>query len=978
LDEEKNPLPGVTITITSPALMGVQTFVTSDTGEFRFPACPPGEYKVKAAIAGFQAVERTGIIVHLGTTVAVDFGLKPATLEETISVMAPAPLIDTQSAKLSRKVTNDMLLNLPLQREIYEVAKVAAGIVDEGPAADTNRKGLSVHGGHIFSTVYAVDGVSTQDNYYGYITKDIAFDAVDEAEIMTGGIPAEVGYASAGYVNVVSKSGGNRLSGGLYLQYNSKSTQLPAVSTRQIEAYGLAQIVADKYVYDGAITLGGPIFKDKVWFFLNPRYKKSARATPFIPFTDPQGTYHGPHDVNNTSDSELFKITAQITNRLKFMSMGERINMHADPDFGQIGPKRPYIANSDWLDRAMHLSNVLTYVINQNTFVEARMGYINRYMPIWDNGERLSGTPQPRYYDRQTGYYWNSYGNNQWYDRDRWTGALKLVRYQDNFLGVNHEVKVGLDYSNNTTIADGTHMHPYNLNWYNGTPWNYHNTTPYKGSFTASTRGRALGEAPRTDTFWVLGGYLQDSFTIANRLTVNLGLRYDTSHCSRPEERRKGWLDDLWPTAPGLLNILLPEVFTVEDQVAPALNNIIVWNSLQPRIGLIFDLFGDNKTVLKASFSRYAEAFTTVGMGVLHPFGSSANFDWWDDNQNGLFDLPGVDRYFATSIPLVITDPDLLAAKIDPGMTSPYSDEISAGVEHEFSSVLSVGLSYTFRDNKNLNDVLDINNPLDGDMWLPYSVTDPGNDRTFNTGDDQPLTVYALKKDALPAKNYMTNIPGLHRKYWGWELGVTKRMSDNWQLTGSITYSKAYGNIGGDAWSTGGSAGVYLTPNSLINSWGRTTWDRPLQIKVMGTWKLPYGIIASAYYRYSTGTVSENWGRANLSRTLTVYFPSTVNGFAVKSSNVTVKAEPQGTVRGQNTDVLDLRLEKEFIIGRFGRLGVFVDAFNVLGYSRLYTDLNRGGYIYADGSFASFPNYGQRLAIFEGMRTFKFSMRFSF
>lgn len=978
LDEEKNPLPGVTITISSPVLMGVTTFITSGTGEYRFPACPPGIYKVIAAIAGFQSIERSGIIVHLGTTVAVDFELKPATLEETINVTAAAPLIDTQSAKRTTKVTNDMMVNLPLQREIYEVAKVAAGVVDEGPAADTNRKGLSVHGGHIYSTVYAVDGVSTQDPYYGYITKDISFDAVDEAEIMTGGLPAEVGYASAGYVNVVSKSGGNRLSGGISLQYNSEGTQIPAVSERAIAAYGLAQIVADKFVYDAALTLGGPIIKDKIWFFANPRYKKSARATPFIPFTDPMGTYHGPHDVNAATDSELIKITAQVTNRLKFMTMGERIMMHADPDFGQIGPKRPYDANADWRDRGMHLSNVLSYIIDQNTFAEARMGYINRYQEIWDNGERLSGTPQPRYYDRYTGYYWNSYGNNQWYDRDRYTGSLKFVRYQDNFLGVNHEFKAGLDYSNNTTIEDSTHRHPYNLNWYKGTPWNYQDTTPYKGSFSASTRGLALGEAARKNTFWVIGGFIQDTFTIANRLTVNLGLRYDSSHASRPEERRKGWVDDFWPTAPGLLNILLPDVFTVEDQIAPAINNIYVWNSLQPRIGLTFDLFGNKKTILKAAFSRYAEAYTTVSMGVLHPFGSNANFDWWDDNKNGLFDLPGIDRYFATSIPLVVTDATQLAGQIDPSMTSPFTDEFSVGIEHEFNPVLSVGLNFTYKDNKNINDVYDINNPLDGDMWLPYSVTDPGNDGLYNTGDEQQLTVYAQKKDALPVKRYSTNVSQLHRKYWGGELSMIKRMSDNWQLSASITYSKAYGNVGGSAWDTGGTTGLYTNPNSVINSWGRTTWDRPLMIKIMGTWKLPYGITASAYYRYSTGTATENWGRQNLSRTLTVYFPSTVNGFAVKSSNVTIKAEPQGTVRGQDSDILDLRVEKTFMIGRFGRLGLFVDAFNVLGYSRLYTNLDKGGYIYADSKFSRFPTYGQRLAIFEGMRTFKFSMRFTF
>ena len=973
-EEQKNLLPGVTITLTSPSLLGAQSFVTSNSGEFRFPACPPGTYAIKAEISGFQTMEKSGIIVHVGMSVEINFELKPATLNESVTVTAASPMIDTQSPKLATKVTNDMITNIPLQREVYEVAKLAAGIVDEGPAADTNRKGLSVHGGTIYQTVYAVDGVSLADPYYGYITKDISFDAIDEAEIMTGGLPAEIGYSSAGYVNVVSKSGGNRLSGGLSLQYNGEPTQIPAEPDNFVAAYGLAKIVADRYVLDGALDIGGPILKDKIWFFANPRLKSSARTSPFIPFTDPQGVYHPAHEVKALYDIEFLKLTAQITNRLKFMTMGERVNMNADPDFGQIGPKRSYDANSNWTDRGTHLSNVLSYVINQDTFTEARLGYIKRWQNILDNGERVTGKPQARYYDRYTGYYWNSYGNNQYYDRWRWNASLKFVRYQDKLFGVNHEFKAGLDYSRNQTIQDPSHLMPVSYNWYNGTPWNYQDTTPYKGSFSASTRSLRLGDSPKTDQFWVLGGFIQDTFTIARRLTLNLGLRYDSSHGSRPLERQKGWVDTNFN---GLLNILLPDVFTTQDLVTPALNNIINWSSLQPRVGLTFDIFGDAKTMLKASFSRYAEAYTTVWMGVLHPFGSSASFDWWDDNRNGLFDLPPIDRYFATSIPLIVTDPAALRQQIDSNQTSPYTDEISAGIEHEFNPVFSLGLNFTYRDNRNINETLDLNNPLGGDMWLPYTVTDPGNDGKFGTGDDAPITVYAQKKDALPVKRYLTNVPGVKRRYLGTELSLMKRMSDNWQLSASITYSKAYGNLGGDAWDTS-ITGLYTNPNNLINAWGRTTWDRPLMIKIMGTVKLPYGFIASGYYRYSTGTAYEDWGRANLSRTLTVYFPATVNGFAPKTSSVTVKAEPPGTVRGKDTDILDVRLEKEFPVGRLWRLGVFVDVFNVLGYSRLYVDLNKGGYIYADGSFSRNPNYGQRLAIFEGTRTAKFSMRFSF
>ena len=208
----------------------------------------------------------------------------------------------------------------------------------------------------------------------------------------------------------------------------------------------------------------------------------------------------------------------------------------------------------------------------------------------------------------------------------------------------------------------------------------------------------------------------------------------------------------------------------------------------------------------------------------------------------------------------------------------------------------------------------------------------------------------------------------LKGKYWGVEWTAFKRMSDNWQLSASVTYSKTYGNIGG-GWGTWKAQGGVLTnPNNLVNLWGRTNFDRPLIVKLMGTIILPYRINLSGYFVHMDGTPTN--------RTLTVYFPSTVGGVAPKSPNVTVNAEAPGTIRNPTSDLLNLRLEKEFKLG-FGVLGFYVDAFNILGFNRLTVNQNNGGYLYADGTFSPFTTYGQ-INTAEGVRSFLLTMRYHF
>jgi hypothetical protein len=301
-------------------------------------------------------------------------------------------------------------------------------------------------------------------------------------------------------------------------------------------------------------------------------------------------------------------------------------------------------------------------------------------------------------------------------------------------------------------------------------------------------------------------------------------------------------------------------------------------------------------------------------------------------------------------------------------MTSPYVDELTAGISRELFKDFSLGVTYIFRQNKNIADTLDTNNPLDSANWLPYTVTEPGPDAALGTADDGSLTVYGLRADAPFTQRFRTNVDFIERKYQGVEVTANKRMSNGWQLSGSVTYSKTYGNLGGDWGIWRGDRGGFLSPNGLVNRSGRTNYDRPLIVKLMGTAVLPFNVILSAFYSHYDGSPTN--------RTMTVYLPATIGGVPNRSTSVTVNAEAPGSIRNSSSDNLDLRLEKAFNLP-LGRLGIYVDAFNILGLKQLNVNKNNGGYIFADGTFSRFPTYGLINSAL-GVRSFKFTLRYNF
>ena len=210
LDQDGVPLPGVVVTISSPNLLGTQSFVTTGSGSFRFPAATPGTYAMVTELAGFKKLTLTGIVIGVGKTTTIPVTLELSAIEEEITVTARAPAIDTKSAKEAVSYTRELLDNIPIQRDLYDVMNSAPGVISEGRVY---RRTVSSHGSSVAQNLYSVDGCDFTCPMVNYALTNISVDLYEEVEMVIGAHPADVGSFGGAYINIVTKSGGNDFHG---------------------------------------------------------------------------------------------------------------------------------------------------------------------------------------------------------------------------------------------------------------------------------------------------------------------------------------------------------------------------------------------------------------------------------------------------------------------------------------------------------------------------------------------------------------------------------------------------------------------------------------------------------------------------------------------------------------------------------------------------------------------------------------------
>jgi hypothetical protein len=972
VDTAGAPLPGVSITVSGPALIGKQAAISNENGLFRISSLPPGrEYVVLAELSGFQPVKRELLIVQVGATLSVDIKMQQSDIKTEVVVTAPSPTVDTVQAKMVQTVTKEILETLPLSRSYISASQIAPGVQER-----------RVQGGTRNDTGFMVDGVEANAANQGFAEVNISWDAIEEIELITGAVPAETGNAVGGFMNIVTKSGGNKFSGTAYAYYTDKNLSSSLFSPEQLSALGVAPPSFPLYNGDYGFSLGGPILKDRIWFFGNFTYMNRASVNTFRPTTI-LGKYYGQYDFPETEYLGFLKLSAQISNRFRVQIMGQLWNR----------PK-PYNAMS-WSTTAESSqknnahqetsSAGATYLLDDNNFLDLRLG-------LWRHQSNMpysvAGTEaNPRYTDAYTGYAWGSGGTNRIGQKRNYNASLKWTRFQDNFLGGDHEFKVGVEVQYGLQGADEWRQNSLsNWRYYNENPYYYRGlynlTGPHPiygdGQLTFTTAGTSEGSSPVYERKLRYGAFIQDSLTIKNRLTINFGLRYENIQGWMPDFVGQG-ADDLAKAIGGEYFIPLYGFNPYDYNKYDGWPDAMKYQSLSPSIGVVYDVFGDGRTALKLAFGQFSEQLPTSTFSAAYPGGSGAfNFYWWDQNNNGQPDAPPIDKYQQYGASPTTMLSTLYKSRIDPNIKTPYANEFSIGLEHELFPNLRVSLNYIFQDRQNVvEDVLfdletnqrwDTYNAAQG-WWIPFNTTIPA----YGAFPAKDVTMYFMSKSAPAQVTRLINVPEAKRIFQGLEFSFNKRLADGWQLGGSVVYSSLKGNYSfaysGNSWTA-----AFSNPNWYTNIDGTIPDAMPLVIKLYGSFVLPYNFVASFFLTHQSGTP---WGR-----TVTVAPPTAwVAANNAQALSYAVQVEPNGTRWRAADDNLDVRIEKSVKLGRFGKLGFFVDVFNLLGSQSLNLQVNPGGtWKPADaGTTAGTYTPGSMIVTgVNGTRIFKFSLRFTF
>lgn len=749
IDKENNALPGATVSISGPSLLGTNNYVTGDTGVFRFPSLLPGEYELRAEMPGFKTLVRKGVIVSIGKTTEIILELEVSAIEEEVTVVAPSPTIDVQSTKISVNYSSRFLASIPMNRDLYDIQNSIPGAISEGV---DYRRTSSILGGTVRSQLYALDGVPMNDPATFYSMANINVDVYEEIQFEMGSHPAEVGQMDSTYINIVTKSGGNKLSGGAVFYYQGGKLNQDLFTEEQIRALNINPPEKFTDSKDFSLNIGGPILEDKAWFFLNGRRLTWHQAYPGTPENRMAalGFIDSPHyDLEHQEWLAFAKLTFQVTKKIRYMGMLHYNHIYEPIYSNSVGTDTSYENTEIWdHENTYTTTHQFNWVLNQNTFVDARGTYIWRHFPIHS---RTQG--QYSWYDRQQNIWWGSSPYNDEYIRKKMLASASITRFQDDFLGGSHELKAGAEFEQSEYHRDWYRANPYYSYWYNwaaGNPY-YRSTSNYNGYLRVRTCPPEKGMWDVQDHIRRFSAYLQDSFS-KGKLALNLGLRFDYSYQYEPEQSRPELRFQYGPellnpeiTDPNALIIALGNQLKADglgspfDALTTPWKKVVEFRTLSPRIGLIYDVFGDGKTAFKFSFSRYYEPVWSAKYNGGQIFGASSFYwDWYDLNRNKLMDLPPTDSYVLTSY----SEQDPNYSYYDK-LKAPYMDEITAGIEHEVIKDFRLAFQFIWKQNKNIVEDYDIINGYNpnasdsiGPIWLPFTFTDPGMDGLFEENID--------------------------------------------------------------------------------------------------------------------------------------------------------------------------------------------------------------------------------------------------
>ena len=934
-DSSGGVLPGVTVTVTSSSMMGVQSSVTDSGGNYRFPALPPGTYTVTFELPGFNTLKRENIQISMGFTAAVNVELAVASLTETVTVTGDSPVIDTASTRVQQNFKLEALQEIPNARDLWSLLAVTPGVgmgrIDVGGNRAGTQTGYTAYG-YSGQNRVLVEGINTTE---GTAAAGLYTDYGSFEEVFLGTIAQGAEMPTPGVqTQMLGKSGGNKFQGEIYQDYetngmigeNIEKNLPPQFLFTPTNTSGIRLNSNETAKYrDSNLNAGGPLKKDKVWWYFAYRNFKNSVGQP---------NFIGPI-AGKLFDTLLWNASGKASYQ---MSSNNKLIGYYQWQLKEQPNRLPQSAlNYEALDGTLkQISGSWIYkgeyngTINNRTYVEARYGVFGYYFPLLAN----SDTQQHEKFDNSRILLTGADQKEQ-LDRQRKQATGSMTYFKDGW-GGTHNFKIGGEFLFETAwqgylqVASGNIRETIASSGLASQVQLYAPTALSVGTNQDGPNGNLLSISKLN----TVDAFITDQWAVG-RATFNLGLRFDHYDVFTPDQRQLAYT---FPTGLSIAAQTFPE------------QHYLKWNSAVPRIGMTYDLLGTGKTVLKLNYGTYR---FNPGVGVaqdanVNQATKSVTYAWSDAlvcatciPGDGTFQPGEQGAQTAAALAGNIT--------VDPNTTQPLSHQGTVYLEQQLSEGVGARIGFVYYSVRDQVGTFQPNRPA-GAYSVPFSVVDVGPDGVRGTGDDQNLTAFGVPNSAIPAaacagvfaptagcpypnNQVVQNSPN-NGKYKTFEASLNKRMSHNYSLGAGFGFT----------WRHDFPYGYPNTQN------GPFDYDfSSAGFKANGQYNAPFGILLSGVYRYQLGE--------NFARRVSVSAPATCactfsaaagslgsvgNGTTGSLSATDIFATAYNAYRQDNISVIDLRIEKTVPLGA-AKIRLFFDGFNLANAYAAETINTRAG-----------------------------------
>jgi hypothetical protein len=914
------PVAGATVKVSSPSSLVTRTAVTEADGSVRIAGLDPAaDYKVEVVAPGYSGFSARDVAVVSGQNPSLSYSLDTSATQQVVVTGSRLAQVDTTSASVGTILNLGVVESLPTTRSYQGYLQLVPGVKPSALGNPASKSGVNyadIGGatGTSSDNVYILDGVDVTDPLTGTFGSNINSEIIQEQQILTGGIPAEYAGGSGLVSKVVTKSGGNEFHGSVnYYFQNDKFVNKNQHNTSS----GFS-------TYDTAFTLGGPVIKDKLWFFTS--YQLKNRNTDVVDAASGAAM----RTVKRDDKLGFGKLTWQPTenDRLSY-------SFFNDPTKISGSTTATTLNNRDTRQEQGGTNNKLEYTrdmdnLRVNAYAFQHKGQLSTFAADQSTRNDIAffkPTVTPSVADRSQG----GSGSNSvsWRNRKEW--GLSAEYFLETATMGTHTFKTGFVHSTDSYTADAYRTGPEHAN-YTSIAQAYSGSTyaQYVGSGWTGTKSLVAGDIPRiidaingsANKAYFLGlldtnhdGAVSDPEVRAYKFAGTAGnptgqvnaYRIYNSRVAPYTVQSTGkafYLQDTWTKDKLTVNAGLRTEEWVHFDSAGSQTAKFKWE-LAPRLSTVYDLNGDGRSKVWAFLGRY-----------------------YDPIRNNMSDFAGNVTGPVLDEQIYLGDKWLTFrqrggsdAAIAPSTKTPYTDEFMLGYATNLGKDYTVSVSYTKRRTRDLLEDYDL--ALYSDPTLTVATAPEGS---AAPGSYYYLPYSYFGYSAAPKTNYVIGtLAGGKRDYQGIEVSLTKAKRDNWQGSASYTYNEAKGNTNSDSTADFQGDWVALDPRAP-NAYGPQPGNIKHQFKAYGTYFFDNGLELSGVFNWNSGVL---YSKTQLisSRYLPVMGDSYVDGGVLDSW---ILPGSIGSFTGPSYYTFDMRVKYAYKFAGSQKVELFLDIFNVL------------------------------------------------